>query len=135
MKRVSTFGFFILSIFVLSGCATIVKGTTQNIAFSTNPEGATCTISRIDDTGDIMVLYKDIETPTTLENLQKDDADLMIVCNKPGYKETVIHTSSSFQSMTFGNIIVGGIIGLGVDAVSGAINEYPTEILIPLDKE
>ena len=31
-----------------------------------------------------------------------------------------------------GNILLGGVIGLGVDAATGAINEYPHAFQIPM---
>jgi hypothetical protein len=31
-----------------------------------------------------------------------------------------------------GNIIAGGIIGVGVDAATGAMNEYPKSIEVPM---
>ena len=34
--------------------------------------------------------------------------------------------------MTLGNIILGGIIGVGVDAASGALHEYPETITLVL---
>ena len=37
--------------------------------------------------------------------------------------------------MTFGNIIFGGIIGVAVDAATGAMNEYPPMITITLVPE
>jgi hypothetical protein len=34
--------------------------------------------------------------------------------------------------MTAGNLIVGGVIGIGVDAMSGAMNKYPDFISVPM---
>jgi hypothetical protein len=34
--------------------------------------------------------------------------------------------------MTAGNLLVGGVIGIGVDAMSGAINKYPDIISVPM---
>jgi hypothetical protein len=34
--------------------------------------------------------------------------------------------------MTAGNLIVGGVIGIGVDAMSGAMNKYPDVISVPM---
>jgi hypothetical protein len=36
--------------------------------------------------------------------------------------------SSEFQAATFGNILLGGIIGVAVDAASGAMNKYPEQV-------
>src|SRR3546814_11462905 len=37
--------------------------------------------------------------------------------------------------MTFGNILFGGIIGVAVDASSGAMNQYPSSVTIALVPE
>ena len=42
---------------------------------------------------------------------------------------------SEFAAMTFGNILFGGIIGVAVDAASGALNEYPPMITLTLAPE
>ena len=34
--------------------------------------------------------------------------------------------------MTFGNILFGGIIGIAVDAASGAMHQYPDSVTITL---
>ena len=47
-------------------------------------------------------------------------------------KRAVGVIKSEIEAMTASNIIFGGIIGLAVDAGSGAINVYPPTILITL---
>ena len=42
-------------------------------------------------------------------------------------------TDSNTESMTWGNILVGGIIGYAVDAGTGSAYEYPSLITHPLD--
>ena len=43
--------------------------------------------------------------------------------------------ASEFQTMTFGNILFGGLIGVAVDAASGAMHEYPAQVTITLIPE
>jgi hypothetical protein len=43
--------------------------------------------------------------------------------------------ASEFQAMTFGNILFGGLIGVVVDAASGATHEYPPLVTITLVPE
>jgi len=64
--------------------------------------------------------------------LQKSSAALPVKCIKPGYHEGGGILGSTFEAMTAGNLIVGGVIGIGVDAVSGAIHKYPDAIAIPM---
>lgn len=112
------------------GCATITQGSKQTVYFDTDPSGAKCTISREGEG----VLYSEITTPASLE-ISKDKDQMKIVCNKDGYKETTVFTDSNFEGWTMGNLLLGGVIGLGVDAASGALNEYPSNVVIPLKKE
>jgi hypothetical protein len=37
--------------------------------------------------------------------------------------------------MAAGNIIFGGVIGLGVDAVSGALNKYPDQVTVAMSPD
>ncbi|HZA96691.1 MAG TPA: hypothetical protein VE421_11185, partial [Burkholderiaceae bacterium] len=42
---------------------------------------------------------------------------------------------SEFQAVTLGNVLIGGVVGIVVDAASGAINKYPESVafkLLPL---
>lgn len=111
-----------------NGCATVVEGNKQSVHFNTAPPGATCDIRR-----EGAILYHKVVTPATL-SLEKDKDPLEIRCNKEGFRETVVFTDSSFAGWTLGNLLLGGIIGVGVDAASGAINEYPSQVVIPLEK-
>lgn len=125
-----TIGIIALSCLFLNGCATITQGSKQTVLFDTDPSGATCSISR---TGE-GVLYPNFETPASLE-ISKDKDELVVICNKEGYKETVIHSGSNLEGWTLGNLLIGGIIGVGIDAASGAMNEYPSQVVVPLRKE
>jgi hypothetical protein len=39
---------------------------------------------------------------------------------------------SNVEAMTAGNVIFGGVIGLGVDAASGAMNKYPDIVTVAM---
>ena len=103
---------------VLVGCATITKGTTQSIAVDTpGVPGATCTIQT--PTGP-----RGAVTPGSV-TLDKQSAALPISCVKECYLTGTSMIPSGTESMAAGNVLLGGVIGLGVDAASGAMNKYP----------
>lgn len=103
----------------VSGCATIIKGTTQDISVNTTPVGgADCTLVNSEGTW-----Y--LTTPGTVK-VHKTKTDLDITCKKDGYAPGHIVAISHFNGTTAGNILLGGVIGIGVDAASGADNEYDT---------
>ena len=118
-----------IAVLAFSGCASIVKGTVQSITVNTDPTAADCMLSR--DGQQINVVNP---TPGTIQ-VGKAAGTISIACKKVGYQDSVGTLSSSFQAMTFGNIIFGGIIGVAVDAATGAMNEYPPMITITLVPE
>jgi hypothetical protein len=110
---------------LLGGCATITKGTTQNVVVDTpGVTGATCTVTTASGP-------QTVSTPGVFI-LAKSSAALPVRCSKPGYQEGGGVLGSTFEAMTAGNLIVGGVIGIGVDAMSGAMNKYPDQISVPM---
>lgn len=57
---------------------------------------------------------------------------MQVRCVKPGWQDGFGNIPSNFQGWTVGNLLLGGIIGLGVDAATGAINEYPNAFQVPM---
>jgi len=113
----------------LQGCATVTKGSSQPLTISTKPQGAACNLNRDDET--IAVVNP---TPGTI-TIEKDKDDITISCKKDGYMEAINSLSSKVQGWTFGNILLGGLIGFAIDAGSGAMNDYPGSFNINLIPE
>ncbi|WP_298260519.1 hypothetical protein [Bradyrhizobium sp.] len=110
----------------LVGCATITKGTTQTIAIDTpGVPGAQCTIQT--PSGPRVVST----TPGNV-TLDKGSAALPITCTKACYVMGSSMIPSNTESMAAGNIIFGGVIGLGVDAATGAMNKYPDMVTVAM---
>jgi hypothetical protein len=108
----------------LSGCGTIVNGTTEKIQLSSAPDGAQATI---DGT-------QTVTTPTTVE-LSRDD-EHTIIFHKDGYQDDTEKLTSSASGWIWGNILVGGVVGAVVDAESGAGKKLSSDAvsfsLVPL---
>jgi hypothetical protein len=102
----------------LTGCATITKGTTQSVALDTpGAPGAKCTLTS-SSVGSVTLV-----TPASVV-LQKGSESVRVLCKKECFDDGVGIITSGTEAMAAGNIIAGGIIGLGVDAASGAMNKY-----------
>lgn len=116
----------VLPLAMLSACATLVNGSSQNVTVFTNPPGANCTLDRIGArVGAISA------TPGSVR-LDKSKNDLSVTCAKDGYQTATVSRAPSFGAATFGNIIAGGVIGVVVDAASGANYSYPDDIRMDL---
>ncbi len=110
----------------LGACATVINGSDQPLGVVTTPPGATCTLSR-----DGKVIAQVSPTPGQVQ-VEKSKHDIIIACEMAGYQKTEVIAQSTFNGATFGNLIVGGIVGVAVDAASGANNEYPESLTITL---
>ena len=103
---------------LLGGCATIVKGTTQVVSIDTpGVAGASCTL-----TSSAIGTHK-LVTPASI-TLQKSSEAISVRCSKECYNDGVGTIASNVEAMAAGNLIAGGLIGIGVDAASGAMNKY-----------
>lgn len=109
----------------VSGCATIVNGTHETVSVNTSPvQEAQCTLTNSQGTW-----Y--VKTPGSVE-VHKTKTDLDITCTHDGYSTGHLVAVSKFGAATFGNVIAGGLIGVGVDAASGANYHYDSPITVPL---
>lgn len=113
----------------LGACASIVEGTDQSIAVSSHPSGAICVLER--EGGQIAAVNP---TPGTAR-VEKSTEDISVRCSKPGYQDSIGVLASELEGMTAGNLIFGGVIGLAVDAGSGAMHYYPSSITVNLSPE
>lgn len=108
----------------LTACSSIVEGTDQSITVITNPAGASCNLER---QGTSIAVVN--PTPGTV-NVDKSKHSIAVLCSKADHETSAGTLASSFESMTLGNILIGGVIGLAIDASSGALNKYPESITI-----
>jgi len=115
--------------FAVAACATVLEGTTQDITVTTAPEGAACVLER---DGEVIAA---VEATPEVVSVSKDNRPIKVTCGKDGYLDTSRTMLAGFEDFSVGNLLFGGMIGVVVDAESGAINEYPAEIdmLMPPD--
>ncbi|NGX43498.1 MAG: hypothetical protein K940chlam7_01796 [Chlamydiae bacterium] len=116
--------FNLIPLLCLLGCATITQTTDQRVGVSSSPTGADVWI-------DGVLVGK---TPLRTNLSRKEDH--MVRIELLGYLPYEAKFSRSFNAMTLGNVVVGGVIGLAVDAASGAIYRLtPSEISACLQKD
>ena len=107
---------------VLAGCSTIVKGTQQQVSVSTpGVQGAMCQLASPG------IGTRTVKTPANII-LPKSKHNVAVTCTAQCYSDGVATLASHTEIMTAGNVLFGGIIGLGVDAASGAMNKYDPSV-------
>lgn len=115
--------------FTMTGCASIVSGVNQPIAVETRLNGdpfpgAACKLTSNKGTWFV-------NTPGSIV-VHRGFQDLLVACTKDGVPPATASIASSTKAMAFGNILFGGVIGVGVDAGTGAAYDYPTLISIEM---
>lgn len=100
----------------LSGCATITRGSNDVLVVNSSPQGAQVELSNG---------MSCTSTPCTFKLPRR--SDIGVTVSKPGCQTataSVTHrTANSGAAGIAGNVLVGGVIGLGVDAATGASQE------------
>ncbi len=108
---------------LLTSCATIVSGSKQNIKFLSNPASASVFIDEV-EVG---------KTPFEIKLARKSEHSVLIKLE--GYQTYQTKLTKTFNGWYIGNLLFGGIIGLIVDPITGAIyNLTPNEINAEMSK-
>lgn len=109
--------------FLMSSCATIVSGSKQNVKFLSNPSTATIFIDEV-EVG---------KTPFEIKLARKSEHSVMLKLE--GYQTYQTKLTKKFNAWFLGNILIGGLIGIIIDPITGAMyNLTPNEINAQLNK-
>ena len=100
-----------------TGCASITGGTSQTLSLTTSQDGgevagADCVLANEKGT-------THVTTPGKV-TVHRAYGDLKVACKLDGHPDAYATVQSSVKGATFGNILLGGGIGAGVDAATGA---------------
>lgn len=112
---------------LLTGCASIVDGTSQVVTVEARSQGqlvkgASCKLQNAKGT-----FY--VTAPGTV-TIHRSRDDLVVQCDKENIKPGLAKIKSSVKGMTYGNILLGGIVGVIVDQSSGAAFDYPAMVTV-----
>src|SRR5205085_12686846 len=121
-----TYSLLFLPVLFLASCATITRGVHEKLSVTSDPPGANVVLS----TGEKAI------TPAKFVKLRRTEPFTVIV-SKPGYTSETVKVVSKIGgtggTAMAGNALIGGIIGLGVDAGTGAYNSlYPNPVSVKL---
>ena len=86
----------------LAGCATVIRGTTQEVSVNTVPSGAKVTFSN----------GQSCDSPCTID--AERDQSLQINITKDNCQ---VHTATMMPTLAGGGVVLGGLIDYGTGAV------------------
>lgn len=110
----------------LGSCSTVIEGKTQELSINSVPPGADCVVIRKG-----AVLARVPLTPGTV-TIEKNRHDINVICHKDGFLTASAYDSADIAAATFGNVVVGGVVGVGIDAATGSVDKYDSDITVVL---
>src|SRR4029077_15859357 len=115
-----------LPVLCFTSCATITRGVHDKLSVTSDPSGANVVLS----TGEKGV------TPAKFVKSRRGDP-FTVTVSKPGYATQIVNVQSKFGgtggTAMAGNLLLGGAIGMGVDAGTGAYDSlYPNPVSVKL---
>lgn len=126
MKQLSGLGAALAVGMLVSGCASIITGGHDDIMVKTDPEGADCTVYRGAD-----VLGHINPTPGGIVVRRSYD-DILVRCVKDGYGDSEAMNTSGVNGWLFGNIALGGLIGIIIDTATANATSYDSVTFVAL---
>jgi hypothetical protein len=113
---------------ILGACASVTRRTTETISISSTPSRAEAEVGGL-------------ETPMTCMTpcavVAKRNADISVIVHKDGYQPQTIQLTKQVPAAGAagfaGNVLAGGLIGMGVDAATGAATDHkPNPVIVTL---
>ncbi|WP_262147339.1 PEGA domain-containing protein [Chryseobacterium foetidum] len=113
MKQILSYGLMLSLAISTTSCATILTGTKDKISFTSTPEGA-------------KVFHKGVEKCTTPceTEIPRSLSKQTVTFAKEGYASQEVKLTKTFNAVSLVNILIGGAIGVGIDAATGSLTKY-----------
>lgn len=110
----------------VAGCGTVTRGTTESVSITSEPADATIRTS---------LGHSCPQSPCTIEVSRK--TKFTAFAEKEGFKPGSIFVDTKVAGAgaagVAGNLIIGGVVGIGVDVATGAaLDHYPNPAQIRL---
>ncbi|MEM7720926.1 MAG: translation initiation factor 2 [Pseudomonadota bacterium] len=116
----------VASLLCLANCATVTRGTTDVLQFQTTPSGAAVQTSNG---------FTCASTPCAIEMPRR--SELVATITHDGCRTHQVnvthHTADAGAAGVAGNVLLGGVVGLAVDASTGASQDLvPNPVVVEL---
>lgn len=114
----------ILAALWLAGCASVVRGTSEDVRIETTPADAVITTS----------LGNGCPASPCVVSVKRKLA-FSVTATREGYETAIVEVKTKVSGEGAagfaGNVVAGGVIGMGVDAVNGAaLDHVPNPVII-----
>lgn len=113
----------LLTASLLTGCASIIHGSKQDVRVTSNPSGAVVRVN----------LNNQATTTPGVLTLNRKEIGYVLTFEKQGYKPVEVSLRRTVDGWLFGNVLFGGVVGIVIDFASGSAYKLtPTEVEVVL---
>lgn len=106
-----------------TSCATIISGSKQKVSFTSTPSEATVFIDEVE------------VGKTPFETKLNRNREYAVTIKLDGYQPYETKLTKKFNAWYLGNLVFGGIVGLIIDPITGAIYQLsPKELNAQLEQ-
>lgn len=152
MKNIQFYTLLITVVLLGSGCASITRGTMDTLQVNSDPAGANIEVTRKNAPLSKKEVKKNtlaaeganeygplVETTPASFKLKRE-GEYKVVISKPGYETVTVDISNEMAGAgaagLVGNAVVGGVIGVVIDASTGATKDLvPNPINVTLEEQ
>lgn len=110
---------------LLANCASIASDDDTVTSIETVPEVARCELNGKE-------FVQVVNTPASLE-LPAKAAPIVLTCSADGFLPTTADMDTAADGWILGNILLGGVVGIAIDAARGAGQKYPPKVTVILE--
>ncbi|MEM0899344.1 MAG: translation initiation factor 2 [Pseudomonadota bacterium] len=119
----------VLSVSVVTGCASVTRGVNNDVVIQYTPSDAIATTS---------LNHRCDASPCTVRIPRKDA--MQVTVQKPGFQTQTVSVNTRLAGAGAagfaGNVLLGGVVGMGVDAATGAtLEHFPNPVVVDLVPE
>lgn len=117
-----------------TGCATIINGSRQTVDFSSQPTGAKVYINgqEYGNTPTSVKLKRNANMPGQVAGQKQYDVKIEL----EGYHPYELKVKREFNGWFIGNILIGGLIGVIVDAATGSMYKLsPDQVVAQMSQQ
>jgi len=128
MRNLVVFSLLVVLTLTITNCASIIHGSTQKVDFTSQPSGAKITINGqyYGNTPKTLVLRRKGYSKTDAKGVKEYN----VMIEMDGFYPYNVKVKRQLDAWFFGNIIFGGLIGIGIDAASGSMYKLTPDQLV-----
>lgn len=123
-------------VFLVSGCASLMSGTSQSVTVDSEPQGAKVIVGKVKVKDGVSEMVDGKEVGVTPIDVQVSRRKGMVQVSKEGYKTVDVPLKTRMNPWVWGDILLTSPLSTSIDTTTGASSEYsPGKYMVTLPQK